>query len=139
MSFDQYRTCVVRSVTLELLSAAKADHLLSFPSQVLHLKSVFSSSAEVKAGTKACKEKRPALLASMKASACKVPPKLLGTQILPSYFKLVPSTTVRDYSSYEMCRNLPSSTCSLQWQTRLFSTDPKALLAHECGQLGASI
>lgn len=66
MLLDKHRKFVGCILNFELLTAANADFVLAFVTQVLNSKADISGSGEVKAAAKFLKEERTALLAYTK-------------------------------------------------------------------------
>lgn len=66
---DQHRTFVGCVVDCDVLTAAEADHLLTFASQVSDTISEINGSAEVKATAKVFKNEKAALWANKRASS----------------------------------------------------------------------
>lgn len=93
----------------------------------------------MKAATKLFKEVTAELLASKKAIMCEVLPGLDATQVLASHFLQIDFNICHSYSLYDLCRYLSLIVQSLKGRRRVYPTDPKDILAIECGRLVVSI
>lgn len=132
---DQRSSFARGSTDYQLLTAAKANLVLTFTSQALNLKLDLSGSAEAIAAEELFRDKRSAFFVSKICRVCKVPYGSDALEMLLGHSLHFILALFVNYLLCEMCRHRPLSLWSLVRQSRLYSTDPESLLANECGRL----
>lgn len=133
---DQHRTFARCDMSCEQLTAAEVRLMITFAFQVLHSEFETSSSGEVKAIAKLCKDEGAALLASKNASVWVYLARIDPAPVMPGLTVRFISAFFEYYYLDDMYPRLSSNMWWLVRRTMLQLTVLIALFGSECDPLG---